>query len=87
MVTVLHDALVAEDFLRRRGVQLIVHSPLLRAQRTCSGIFDIGVTAPLSEQESIPILPHALLYEQDVLETLGLGNLVSAASAFPEPAG
>jgi phosphohistidine phosphatase SixA len=71
MVSRLNAILREQDFLVRNAVQLIVHSPLVRAQKTCIGIF--GGNNPIN----VPIIQHENLYEQNVNETLGLADMNS----------
>ena len=71
MVERLSVVLKEQDFLARNGVQLIVHSPLTRARKTCLGIFE------KNNPTNIPIIQHDDLYEQSANETLGLGDMTS----------
>jgi broad specificity phosphatase PhoE len=75
MVERLKIVLSQQDFLARQGVQLIVHSPLLRARRTCLGIFGSDGVAGGGSAGSVPVEQHDLLYEQSVKETVGLGDM------------
>ncbi len=69
MVDKLGEALSQQDFLARNGVQLIVHSPLLRARKTCIGVFS------RRNPSHVPVLQLDELYEQSVSETLGFADM------------
>ena len=71
MVRRLNVVLREQDFLARNAVQLIVHSPLVRAQKTCIGIFGEN------NSSNVPILQYDDLYEKSVNETLGLADMTS----------
>jgi broad specificity phosphatase PhoE len=71
MVNRLAEVLSQQDFLARNGVQLIVHSPLLRARKTCAGLFSSH------NPNAVPVMQHEALYEKDVSETVGLGDMTA----------
>ena len=43
MIANLREKLIEMDFLNVHDVQLILHSPLIRAKKTCYGLFAPGI--------------------------------------------
>lgn len=60
MVTALRDSLHRDDFLQQQGIELIVHSHLIRAKRTCWGIF--------SSTSNPTIIEHNAIFEKNISE-------------------
>ena len=73
MVLAQRAQLDAINFCVSYKVGLIVHSPLLRARKTCEGLF--GGT-------SLPIQPHPDIFEKDIGETLGLRDIEIRVASF-----
>ena len=71
MVAALRAKLDAMDFCATYKVGLIVHSSLLRARKTCEGLFGGGGTTTPHP----PINSHPDIFEKDIGETLGLRDM------------
>jgi broad specificity phosphatase PhoE len=61
------------DFVRSKGIQLILHSELDRARDTCCGLFG-------RFKDEVPIKPHPLLYEKSFTEYVVADLSVRVAS-------
>jgi broad specificity phosphatase PhoE len=55
------DLLIKQDFLQSHHIELILHSPLIRAKETCLGLFSL-------HHGNIPIQECSLLYEKSIIE-------------------
>lgn len=75
MVAALARKLDATRFIQSQGVDLIAHSHLVRAKRTCQGLFP-------PDSSGVPMQEHALLYEKDLLEHAQIRNLESRVASF-----
>mmetsp|Transcript_25751 Transcript_25751/g.47061 ORF Transcript_25751/g.47061 Transcript_25751/m.47061 type:complete len:207 (+) Transcript_25751:108-728(+) len=70
-----HETLSSANFIGTSGVQLIVHSPLVRAKETCSRLFP---------EQTVPMMEHSELFEKDIGEHLGWRRLSSRVRSFEE---
>eukprot|EP00971_Amphidinium_carterae_P296143 5882337-Amphidinium_carterae.1 len=67
------EILSKADFLNNADVQLIVHSPLVRAKETCQELFLQG---------KVPMIEHSELFEKDIGEHFGLRQLSTRVQSF-----
>lgn len=78
-------------FVETEGIQLIVHSHLIRARRTCHTVFAAHLPPSLSLSLShdaptttIPIVQHDAIYEKSITEHMGTADLAQRTQAFVE---
>jgi broad specificity phosphatase PhoE len=75
MVTTQRQVLSSANFLAEQKVDVILHSHLLRAQRTAEGLFS-------GNERNLTLQCHQGLYEKDVLETFGVSSIAERVEAF-----
>lgn len=63
------------DFISNHGVELIVHSPLIRAQRTCSILF---------EHTGVPIVENEFIFEKNISEHFRFADMNRRVTQFIE---
>ena len=73
MVESLRSRLIALNVIAEHGVELIIHSHLTRAARTCAILFgDSGIT----------IEEHPMVFEKNILEHVGLKDMKNRIRIF-----
>jgi broad specificity phosphatase PhoE len=82
MVQSLGQLLRSNDFIQKEHVELIVHSHLTRARRTCEEVFSIAM--PPSMETLIPMVQHDHIFEKNIAEHIGLANMKSRIRYFTE---
>lgn len=92
----LQQQLEAARFLENEGIQLIVHSHLIRARRTCHTVFasalqqqqqtSSSVSADGEQEAESPASPvivqHDAIYEKSITEHVGTADLAHRTQAF-----
>lgn len=73
MVLKLKDLFKQANFIKTNDVQLIVHSPLIRAKRTCEGIFS---------KDGVAIIENNKISEMNMMEYVHLKDLKKRVSEF-----
>jgi len=77
MITEQNRRLDAIHFLKTNHVDLVLHSPLIRAKKTCEGLFPES-----SRPEGLPVKQHDNIYEQCFSEHLGLYDIHTRVRMF-----
>eukprot|EP01033_Poteriospumella_lacustris_P010021 gene10021-7163_t len=96
----LQQQLQAQRFVESEGIQLIVHSHLIRARRTCHTVFaahhlvsqlpspscpnDTPTSVESAVSAAVPIVQHDAIYEKSITEHVGTADLAQRTEAFVE---
>lgn len=81
MVEFQRENLNESHFLEQNNVDIIVHSHLIRAQKTCNGLF---ATNKGGLETSIPVEQSSTIFEKNILEHLHCSNFEVRVEAFKE---
>lgn len=72
MTHALRNILQTSNFLQDNQIELIVHSPLIRARRTCLNVFEELVQ---NSGNTIPIIKHDDIFEKNISEHVGMADM------------
>mmetsp|Transcript_36541 Transcript_36541/g.68065 ORF Transcript_36541/g.68065 Transcript_36541/m.68065 type:complete len:240 (-) Transcript_36541:76-795(-) len=81
MVKELRKKLLDINFIMSQKVEVVIHSPLLRAKRTCYTLFSSDDD---SDHNIVPIIENTYIYEKNIPEALSISDINIRVDAFRE---